>query len=65
MSTTQNALTALIIIPSNIPMEWQNKIKQKIKHELEHANIQHATLEFEAEDENCAYTNSKFDNVLN
>jgi Co/Zn/Cd efflux system component len=39
-------------------MEQQNKIKQQIKHELEHVNIQHATLEFESEDEKCKDTNS-------
>jgi cobalt-zinc-cadmium efflux system protein len=58
MSTSQNALTAHIIIPSNTTMEQQNKIKQQIKHELEHVNIQHATLEFESEDEKCKDTNS-------
>jgi len=58
MSTTQNALTAHIIIPSNTTMEQQNQIKQQIKHELEHVNIQHATLEFESEDEKCKDTNS-------
>jgi cobalt-zinc-cadmium efflux system protein len=58
MSTSQNAMTAHIIIPSNTPMEQQNKIKQQIKHELEHVNIQHATLEFESEDEKCKDTNS-------
>jgi len=58
MSTSQNAMTAHIIISSNTPMEQQNKIKQKVKHELEHVNIQHATLEFETEDEKCKDTNS-------
>jgi len=58
MTTSQNAMTAHIIISSNTPMEQQNKIKQKVKHELEHVNIQHATLEFETEDEKCKDTNS-------
>lgn len=58
ISTSQNAMTAHIIIPRNTNMELQNRIKNKIKHELEHVNIQHATLEFETEDENCADTNS-------
>jgi len=53
MSTTQNAMTAHIIISADTSMEKQNIMKQKIKHELEHVNIQHATLEFETEDENC------------
>jgi len=34
------------------------QIKTEIKHELEHVNIQHATLEFETEDENCIDTNA-------
>jgi len=53
ISTSQNAMTAHILIPLNTGMEQQNLIKNKIKHELEHVNIQHATLEFETEDENC------------
>lgn len=53
MSTTQNAMTAHIIVSADTTMEQQNITKQKIKHELEHINIQHATLEFETEDENC------------
>lgn len=53
MSTSQNAMTAHIIIPHDTDMENQNRIKNKIKHELEHVNIQHATLEFETENDNC------------
>jgi len=56
ISTSQNAMTAHVIIPQNTDMENQNRIKNKIKHELEHVNIQHATLEFETEDENCVDT---------
>lgn len=53
ISTTQNAMTAHIVIPFNTSMEKQNLIKNKIKHTLEHVNIQHATLEFETLEENC------------
>jgi len=53
ISTSQNAMTAHIIISKNTDMAAQNLIKNKIKHELEHSNIQHSTLEFETEDENC------------
>ncbi len=53
ISTSQNAMTAHIIIHSNTGMEQLNLIKKKIKHELEHANIHHATLEFETDLENC------------
>ena len=58
ISTSQNAMTAHILIPQNTGMEQQNLIKNKIKHELEHVNIHHATLEFETEDENCVDTNT-------
>lgn len=57
ISTSQNAMTAHILIHPNTGMEQLNLIKKNIKHELEHLNIQHATLEFETEDENCADTN--------
>ena len=57
ISTLQNAMTAHIIIPPNTGMEQQNLIKNKIKYELEHVNIHHATLEFETEDENCTDMN--------
>jgi cobalt-zinc-cadmium efflux system protein len=53
ISTSQSAMTAHILIPANTGMEQQNLIKNKIKHELEHVNIYHATLEFETKDENC------------
>ena len=58
ISTSQNAMTAHIIIPPNTGMEQQNRIKNKIKYELEHVNIHHYTLEFETEDENCVDTNT-------
>jgi len=58
ISTSQNAMTAHIIIHPNTGMEQINQLKKNIKHELEHVNIHHATLEFEAEGENCTDTNS-------
>jgi cobalt-zinc-cadmium efflux system protein len=57
ISTSQNAMTAHIIIHPNTGIEQQNLIKKNIKHELEHVNIQHATLEFETENENCIDNN--------
>ena len=53
ISSSQNAMTAHIIVACDTDMETQNRIKNKIKHELEHVNIQHATLEFETENDNC------------
>jgi cobalt-zinc-cadmium efflux system protein len=56
ISTSQNAMTAHIIINSNTEIEQLNVLKKNIKLELEHVNIQHATLEFETENENCKDT---------
>ncbi len=53
ISSSQNAMTAHIIVACDTNMETQNRIKITIKHELEHVNIQHATLEFETENDNC------------
>lgn len=55
LSTTQNALTAHIVIK-----EWMNekKIKEIIRHHLEDENIHHTTLETEYEkcdNERCEY----------
>jgi cobalt-zinc-cadmium efflux system protein len=53
MSTTQNAMTAHVVIDSKDSMSDAEKIKHELKHELEHMNIPHATLEFESSDEQC------------
>lgn len=50
ISTTENALTAHIVVKS--PDET-GELKHKIKELLEHKNIQHATLEFEFPREKC------------
>ena len=54
MSTTENALTAHIILSSGINYEQEQKIKGELKHLLEHENIHHVTLETERENEPCA-----------
>jgi cobalt-zinc-cadmium efflux system protein len=53
MSTSQNAMTAHVIIHPESGMEQLNILKLKIKHELEHLNINHVTIEFETEEEDC------------
>ena len=50
ISTTENALTAHIVIDNLNNME---SLKHEIKHTLEHCNIHHATLEFENRKEHC------------
>ena len=51
MSTTKNAMTAHLILESELSEAEVAKLKSEIKHELEHLNIHHATLE--TENENC------------
>ena len=57
ISTSQNAMTAHVIIHPENGMEQLNILKTNIKHELGHVNIQHATIEFETEEEDCKDTN--------
>ena len=53
ISTTENALTAHLVLEKNVPLDEEQKIKHRLKHELEHKNIQHVTLETEREDDGC------------
>jgi cobalt-zinc-cadmium efflux system protein len=53
ISTTENALTAHLVVAPNSKMSFIEDLKHKIKHELLHQNIQHATLEIELEDSPC------------
>ena len=53
ISTTENALTAHLCVDRDASMEFIEKLKHTIKHELLHQNIQHATLEIEMENSPC------------
>jgi cobalt-zinc-cadmium efflux system protein len=53
LSTTENALTAHLVVSRNSDMVFIEKLKHTIKHELLHQKIQHATLEIELENEPC------------
>jgi cobalt-zinc-cadmium efflux system protein len=53
LSTTENALTGHVVLKREIGIEAQEKIKNDIKHELLHFNIQHVTLETETETLAC------------
>jgi cation diffusion facilitator family transporter len=55
MSTTENALTAHLVLTSEVNYIHEQKIKNELKHLLEHKNIQHVTLETERE--TCAPLN--------
>jgi cobalt-zinc-cadmium efflux system protein len=53
VSTTLNAFTAHIVVKENAGMDELEKIKKAVKHELEHLNIHHSTLEFEQPSIKC------------
>jgi cobalt-zinc-cadmium efflux system protein len=48
MSTTKNAMTAHLILEENLSQNQIAELKHTLKHELEHLNIQHVTLETES-----------------
>lgn len=49
LSTTQNALTAHLVVDVAAAPQDIQKIKRTLKHTLEHLNIQHATIETETQ----------------
>ena len=53
ISTTENALTAHLVLGAGVLAEEEQAIKNKLKHELLHKNIQHVTLETEREGQHC------------
>jgi cobalt-zinc-cadmium efflux system protein len=53
ISTSENALTAHLVVDKTASMELIEQLKHRIKHELLHRNIQHATLEVEMSDSPC------------
>jgi cobalt-zinc-cadmium efflux system protein len=55
ISTTQNAMTAHLVVGESLTNLEVAKIKDNLKHRLEHLNIQHTTLETELETENCEH----------
>jgi cobalt-zinc-cadmium efflux system protein len=47
ISTTENAMTAHLVLMNNMSKQDEAKLKQTLRHDLEHLNIHHATLETE------------------
>lgn len=45
LSTTENALTAHLQVDDALSFEEMEDLKDKVKHELEHYNVHHSTLE--------------------
>lgn len=54
ISTTENALTAHLVLPMGTTIAEEQKIKHTLKHELEHNNIHHITIESEYDNMACA-----------
>ncbi len=54
ISSTENAMTAHVVLKENVSHEQELRIKHDLRHELEHNNIQHVTLETERENESCS-----------
>ncbi|HWB26364.1 MAG TPA: cation diffusion facilitator family transporter [Chitinophagaceae bacterium] len=54
ISTTENALTAHLVLQNNVSVEQEKHIKNDLRHRLQHLNIHHVTLETERENEHCA-----------
>ena len=53
LSTHQNAMTAHLVLKDGTSPEEEMKIKNDLKHQFEHMNIHHVTLETERENEKC------------
>ncbi len=53
MSTTENSLTAHLVLDDGLSVNQALSVKKQFRHELEHLNIRHATLETERESEPC------------
>ena len=53
LSTNTNAMTAHIILDRGYSIDEISSLKSDIKRDLVHENVQHATLEFETESDNC------------
>lgn len=58
MSTTENALTTHVILNESLNFDEKMKVVHEIKHQLQHNNIMHATIEMETpgmpcKDEEC------------
>ncbi len=53
ISTTENALTAHLVLARETTTDEELKIKNMLKHEIEHNNIHHITLETERDDIDC------------
>ncbi|MFL5748848.1 MAG: cation diffusion facilitator family transporter [Niastella sp.] len=61
LSTTENALTAHVIVDDRLPFDEKLKVIQQLKHELMHHNIHHSTIELESETIHCPNENERLE----
>lgn len=59
MSTTENAMTAHLVVDKSKTNDEITAIKNQLKHTLQHMNIQHITLETEYSSESCKEDNCR------
>lgn len=57
LSSSENALTAHLVVESTTLPAQMEKIKSEIRHTLVHQNIQHATFEIELVQTQCTFEN--------
>ncbi len=53
ISSTENAMTAHLVLTKEVTQDQEEEIKHSLKHELGHKNIKHITLETERGDKLC------------
>lgn len=53
ISTTENAMTAHLIVPYELSGSKEKKLRKELLHDLDHLNISHVTLEVERGPGNC------------
>lgn len=63
MSTTQNALTAHLVVSPMMSVTAAEAIKEELRHKLMHLHIGHCTLEMETKDEACHEKECREDEV--
>ena len=57
ISTTENAMTAHLVLAEHVSLNEEQAIKQRLKHQFEHEKIQHCTLETERDGQICRQLN--------
>lgn len=53
MDGVYNVMTLHVVVDGNQTVDQREQIKRTVKHELEHLNVQHSTVEIESEGQNC------------